>query len=235
MDIEKIYDIVALRVIVPTVEDCYRLLGVIHSTWRPLPGRIKDFIALPKINGYQSIHTTIFTGDGGITEIQIRTQEMHDHAEYGIAAHLAYKESQGSKKPNLQQQKWIEELKDLQTGETDQKTFIENLTGDFFTNRIFVFTPQGDVIDLPRGASALDLAYAIHSEIGNTAGGAKINGKYSALKTGLENGDIVEIETDKKIKPSSKWLAYVKTTMAKKHIRSYLKESGSYMDRFFNS
>jgi len=173
MDIEKIYDIVALRVIVPTVEDCYRLLGVIHSTWRPLPGRIKDFIALPKINGYQSIHTTIFTGDGGITEIQIRTQEMHDHAEYGIAAHLAYKESQGSKKPNLQQQKWIEELKDLQTGETDQKTFIENLTGDFFTNRIFVFTPQGDVIDLPRGASALDLAYAIHSEIGNTAGGAK--------------------------------------------------------------
>lgn len=234
MDIEKIYDIIALRVIVPNIEDCYRLLGVIHSTWRPLPGRIKDFIALPKVNGYQSIHTTIFTGDGGIAEIQIRTQDMHDHAEYGIAAHFAYKESEQSKNPTAQQKQWIEQLKELQTGETDQKAFLENLTKDFFTDRIFVFTPKGDVIDLPRGASALDLAYAVHSEVGNTAKGAQVNGKYSALKTELENGDIVEIETDKKIKPTAKWLSFVKTTLAKKHIRNQTKDSG-YMSRFFGN
>lgn len=233
MDIEKVYDIVALRVIVPSIEDCYRLLGIVHSTWRPLPGRIKDYIALPKINGYQSIHTTIFTGDGGIAEIQIRTQEMHNHAEYGIASHFAYKEAQTSESHNGDQQRWIEQLKELQTGETDQQTFLENLTQDFFTDRIFVFTPQGDVIDLPRGASALDLAYAVHSEIGNTSKGAKINGKYSALKTVLENGDIVEIETDKKIQPSSKWLSHVTTTLAKKHIRGQVKDSGSYIQRFF--
>lgn len=235
MDIEKIYDIIALRVIVPTIEDCYRLLGVIHSTWRPLPGRIKDYIALPKVNGYQSIHTTIFTGDGGISEIQIRTQEMHDQAEYGIASHFIYKDTQEGGEGNSTQQQWLEQLKDLQSGETDQNTFLENLTGDFFTERVFVFTPQGDVIDLPRGASALDFAYAVHSEIGNTAAGAKINGKYSAIKTEIKSGDIVEIETDKKIHPSNKWLAFVKTTLAKKHIRNYLKENGSYMARLFNN
>jgi len=235
MDIENIYDIIALRVIVPSIEDCYRLLGVIHSTWRPLPGRIKDYIALPKVNGYQSIHTTIFTGDGGISEIQIRTQEMHDQAEYGIASHFIYKAS-SERQGNISsvQQQWMEQLKDLQSSETDQAAFLENLTGDFFTDRIFVFTPQGDVLDLPRGASALDFAYAVHSEIGNTATGAKINSKYSSLKTEIHSSDIVEIETDKKTKPSSKWLSYVKTTLAKKHIRNYLKESGSYMDRFFH-
>jgi (p)ppGpp synthase/HD superfamily hydrolase len=130
------------------------------------------------------------------------------------------------------QQVWIEQLKELQSTETDQKAFLENLTKDFFTDRIFVFTPQGDVIDLPAGASALDLAYAIHTEIGNTAKGAKINGKYAALKTELANGDIVEIETDKKIKPTAKWLPFVKTTLAKKHIRNHVKDSG-YLSRFF--
>lgn len=232
MDIEKIYDIVALRVIVPSIEDCYRLLGIVHSMWRPLPGRIKDYIALPKINGYQSIHTTIFTGDGGIAEIQIRTPEMHEHAEYGIAAHFIYKGSSTGEFGN-EQQRWMKQLQELQTGETDQKTFLENLKKDFFSDRIFVFTPKGDVMDLPSDASALDFAYAVHSEIGNTATGARINGKYSALKTQLHNGDIVHIETDKKVKPTAKWLDYVKTTLARKHIKALTKDQ-SYISRFFN-
>lgn len=220
MDLDKIYDIVALRVILPTIEDCYRALGVIHSKWRPLPGRIKDYIALPKINGYQSIHTTIFTGDGGITEIQIRTKEMHDFAEYGLAAHHMYK--------NSEKIEWLQELKSIQ----DEKNFMTRLTTDFFDFRIFVFTPLGDVIDLPQGASAIDFAYTIHSEIGSTAQAAKINGKHSALKTILKNGDIVEIEINKKSKPSRKWLDFAKTSIARKHIISSTKES-NIIKRFF--
>lgn len=234
MDMEEIYDLVALRVIVSTIEDCYRLLGIIHSMWKPLPGRIKDYIALPKVNGYQSIHTTIFTGDGGIAEIQIRTQEMHDHAEYGIAAHLAYKENMGSSKMTDTQQRWMEQLKELQKGETDQTTFLDNLKKDFFSDRIFVFTPQGDVVDLPSGSTAVDFSYAIHSEIGNAAQGAKVNGKYTALKTILKSGDIVEIETSKKSKPSSKWLDYAKTTLARRHIKNATKDDG-ILSRLFNS
>lgn len=226
MDIEKIYDIVALRIIVPRVEDCYRVLGIIHSKWRPLPGRIKDYIALPKTNGYQSIHTTIFTGDGGISEIQIRTQEMHDYAEYGIAAHHLYKQNYNDHAA------WIQDLKEVQIDETNEKQFINNLTTDFFEDRIFVFTPLGDVIDLPRGASAIDLAYTIHSEIGDTAQAATINGKHSALKTILQNGDIVEISTNKKTRPSRKWLEFAKTTIARKHISNATKDD-NILTRFF--
>lgn len=234
MDIEKIYDIVALRVIVPTIEDCYRLLGIVHSTWRPLPGRIKDYIALPKINGYQSLHTTIFTGDGGIAEIQIRTMEMHQHAEYGIAAHFSYKEKGSSHIPNKFHQQWIKELEELQTNESDQQTFLDNLKKDFFTDRIFVFTPKGDVIDLPTGASVVDFAYAIHTDLGNKAQGSKINGKYAALKSELHNGDIVEIETNSKAQPSKKWLEFAKTTLARKQIRIATKDQG-YFSKFFSS
>ena len=231
MDIEQIYDIVALRIIVPNIDDCYRVLGIIHSKWRPLPGRIKDYIALPKVNGYQSIHTTIFTGDGGIAEIQIRTQEMHEFAEYGFAAHHVYKQ-RGATVPDKYSLAWLEDLKDLE--ETAQKKdFLKELRTDLFENRIFVFTPKGDVIDLPRDASAIDFAYAIHSEIGNTAQAALINGKNSALKTALTSGDIVNIQTNKKGTPSGKWLPYVKTTMAKKHIEKYLKEN-SLWNKFFS-
>lgn len=231
LDIEQVYDIVALRVIVPTIDDCYRVLGIIHSMWRPLPGRIKDYIALPKINGYQSIHTTIFTGDGGIAEIQIRTQAMHEFAEYGFAAHHVYK-SKGSTVADKHSIAWLEELKTLQEHEK-QDIFLKNLKTDFFRDRIFVFTPEGDVLDLPEGASAIDFAYAIHSEIGNTAQAAIINGKNSALKTELHNSDIVEIHTNKKGVPSSKWLPYVKTTIARKHIEKHLKET-SLWTKFFN-
>lgn len=235
MDIEQIYDIVALRVIVPDVDDCYRVLGIIHSVWRPLPGRIKDFIALPKVNGYQSLHTTIFTGDGGIAEIQIRTPKMHEFAEYGFAAHHIYKsqqqeDSQGNN-PDVQDLKWIQSLKELKDPEAKQD-FMNDLKTDLFEDRIFVFTPEGDVLDLPKGASVIDFAYNIHSDIGNQAQSALVNGKNSRLKTILNSGDIVKITTSKKGVPSSKWLAHVKTSIARKHIEKYLKEN-SLWNKFF--
>jgi GTP pyrophosphokinase len=232
MDIDKVYDIVALRVIVPTVEDCYRVLGIIHSLWRPLPGRIKDFIAVPKPNGYQSLHTTIFTGNGGIAEIQIRTPEMHQEAEYGIASHFAYKKKKYEKKINEKTQ-WIPEFKNLQEAVQDPDNFIENLRLDFFNKRIFVFTPKGDVIDLPEGSSAIDFAFNIHTDIGMHASAASINGKNTKLETKLTNGDIVKIDTKKSAHPSSKWLDSVKTTIAKKHIKNYL-QGNSLVSKFMN-
>jgi GTP pyrophosphokinase len=223
MDMEKIYDIVALRVVVGNVEECYRVLGLVHGIWNPLPGRIKDYIAVPKPNGYRSLHTTIFTGLGGIAEIQIRTKEMHTEADYGIAAHFAYKE-RGLRKPEDDKNKfkWIEELKDLKYAPGDPKKFIDHLKMDFFNDRIFIFTPKGDVIDLPENSTPLDFAYAVHSDIGNHTSGARINTKMSPIYSKLKNGDIVEIITKKDSKPSSKWMEYAKTSAAKKHIKSYL-------------
>ncbi len=225
MDLEKIHDIVALRVVVSSVEECYRVLGLVHSIWNPLPGRIKDYIAVPKPNGYRSIHTTVFTGSGGIAEIQIRTEEMHAEAAYGIAAHFAYKENKANKNHGDNSKfAWIEELKELNYNPDEPQKFIEHLRTDFFNNRIFIFTPKGDVIDLPEDSNPIDFAYNIHSDIGNHTFGAKINGKMSQLFTKLRNGDIVEIITKKDSKPSSKWLEEVKTTIAKKHIKSYLEK-----------
>lgn len=226
MDIEKIYDIVALRVVVDTVEDCYRVLGLVHSIWNPLPGKIKDYIAVPKPNGYRSLHTTIFTGLGGVAEIQIRTKEMHAEAAYGVAAHFAYKE-QGEKKvkDDKNKFKWIEELKELKYAPDDPRKFIEHLKTDFFNDRIFIFTPKGDVLDMPEDSTPLDFAYAIHSDIGDHTAGAKINSKMLPIFAKLKNGDIVEIITNKNSKPSSKWLEYAKTTLAKKHIKSYLEKN----------
>jgi guanosine-3',5'-bis(diphosphate) 3'-pyrophosphohydrolase len=226
MDLDKIHDIVALRVVVSSVEECYRVLGLVHSLWNPLPGRIKDYIAVPKPNGYRSIHTTVFTGSGGIAEIQIRTEEMHAEAAYGIAAHFAYKENKANKNHGDKSKfAWIEELKELNYNPEEPHKFIEHLKTDFFNNRIFIFTPKGDVIDLPEDSNPIDFAYNIHSDIGNHTFGAKINGKMSQLFTKLKNGDIVEIITKKDSKPSSKWLEEVKTTIAKKHIRSYLEKN----------
>jgi len=233
MDIEQMYDIVALRVIVPSIDDCYRVLGIIHSKWRPLPGRIKDYIALPKVNGYQSLHTTIFSGDGGIAEIQIRTQEMHEFAEYGYAAHHIYKH-RGSTITDKHSLKWLQELKDLEDAE-DKKDFLTGLKTDLFEDRIFVFTPEGDVLDLPKDASAIDFAYTVHSEIGNRSESATINGKHSGLKTVLNSGDIVEIKTNKKGIPSRKWLPYAKTSIARKHIEKYLKDNNNGIwNKIFN-
>lgn len=228
MDIEKIYDLGALRVVVPTIEDCYHVLGFIHSIWRPLPGRIKDFIALPKLNGYQSIHTTVFTGDGGITEIQIRTYEMHGRAEYGVASHFSYKENIKNTKFEDKPEKfvWIKQFHELEKENIIQKKnpekIYKDMKQDFFSDRIFIFTPKGDVIDLPEDSSPIDFAYAIHSDVGDHAIACTINGKYSKLFTKLKNSDIVKIETKKDSHPSSKWNDYTKTTLAKRHIRQYL-------------
>jgi guanosine-3',5'-bis(diphosphate) 3'-pyrophosphohydrolase len=230
MDIGKIYDIMAIRIIVPTVEDCYRVLGIIHSLWTPIPGRIKDFIALPKPNGYKSIHTTIFTGSGGVAEIQIRTPEMHEQAEFGIASFFAYKE--GFKKTD-KHTNWIEQFKELQKNVAKPTAFLNNLKIDFFSKRIFVFTPKGAVIDLPEDSSIIDFAYAVHSDIGAHTSGAKINGKYSKLDTKLHNGDIVSIETSEKSNPTSKWLDSAKTTLARRHIKKYLDEN-SLLNKFMN-
>jgi GTP pyrophosphokinase len=231
MDIEKIHDIVALRIIVDDVSDCYKVLGIVHSLWKPLPGRIKDFIAFPKPNGYRSLHTTIITSSGGIAEIQIRTEDMHVEAAYGIAAHFAYKEG-GDKKIHHDKSKfkWIEELKDLKDAPSDPKKFIEHLKMDFFSDRIFIFTPQGDVVDLPENSTPIDFAYTIHSDIGDHIFGARVNGKMIQITSSLKNGDIVEIVDKSDAHPSSKWLEFVKTAVAKKHIKSYL-EKNSLLSR----
>ncbi len=230
-DISRIYDIMAIRIIVKSVEDCYGVLGVIHSTWKPLPGRIKDYIALPKPNGYRSLHTTILTGTGGIIEIQIRTEEMHIEAEYGIAAHFAYKENIKIEKKNLKKEyEWLTQIQDVEST-YNSKSFLEHIKSDFFKNRVFVFTPKGDVIDLPEGATVIDFAYHVHTDIGDTAQGGKINGKFSSLGTVLHNGDICEVTINKQGKPSQKWLDYAKTVMAKNKIQKHFKKE-SLMDKF---
>lgn len=228
MDMDKIYDLSAIRVIVPTLSDCYRALGVIHGAMRPLPGRIKDYIAFPKPNGYQSLHTTVFTGDGGIIEIQLRTKEMDEDAALGIAAHFAYKEDMplATKSARISRKlDWVKQISQLQQHTTATGDYLENLKVDFFGDRVFVFTPKGDVIDLPRDSSPIDFAYAVHTDIGEHTSGAVVNGKFVALDTELKNGDIVEIITKKNAKPSTKWAEYAKTTFAKRSIKSYLQKS----------
>lgn len=226
-NIERIYDLIAVRIIVDSVEHCYGALGVIHGTWPPLPGRIKDYIALPKPNGYRSLHTTIVGSEGKITEIQIRTVEMHHEDEEGIAAHWTYKEDSQTKR-TLQKTKaitWVKQLRDWMKQFQDEREFLESLRIDFFKDRIFVFTPKGEVIDLPQGATPIDFAYHIHSEIGDCAMGAKTNGKMVALDAELQSGDVVEILTQKKKKPSPKWLDFVKTSEARRHIQAAVRRS----------
>jgi GTP pyrophosphokinase len=227
MDIDQIYDLLAMRVIVDTIPECYQVLGIIHNLWRPVPGRLHDYIGRPKENGYQSIHTDIFTPDGSMAEIQIRTTKMHEEAQFGIASHIVYEESGKPDTGGKMEKKfdWIKNLIEWQKNVSDSEEFLTSLKTDFFGDRIFIFTPKGDVIDLPEGASALDFAYAIHSDVGNSAHAAYVNNKYSSLDTILKDRQIVKIETKKTNKPSLKWLDYCKTTMAKKHIRSYLQKN----------
>lgn len=224
MDISKIHDIIALRIIVPDIPSCYKALGVIHSEYKPMPGRIKDYIAVPKINGYQSLHTTILTKDGNTAEIQIRTQEMHEEAEFGIASHLHYKEigKNKSKQEIEKRTSWTRDLLKLQETIEDEQEFLHTLKTDFFENRVFVFTPKGDVVDLPEGATPIDFAYSIHSKIGDKMSHAKVNGKMVSIDTKLKRGDVVEIVTNKNGHPTEKWLDYVKTNMAKRHIQRFL-------------
>ena len=224
-DFNRIYDIIAVRVVAKTIEDCYATLGTIHRLWKPVPGKIKDYIALPKPNGYQSIHTTVFCDDGKITEFQIRTEEMHEEAENGITAHWAYA-MKGKPKEGGTVEKdmtWINDLREWQKEGTGTQEFLDSLKIDLFKDRIFVFTPKGDVIDLPEGATPVDFAYNIHSDIGNKCSGAKVNDKMVSLDYVLKNGDICEITVSKNKNPSRNWLDLVKTNYAKSRIKGYLK------------
>jgi len=199
------------------------VLGLLHNEWKPLLGKIKDYIAMPKPNGYQSLHTTVFCDDGEIVEFQIRTQKMHQMAEYGIAAHWYYTQ-QGKQSSAIDKKLlWVKELANWQDQLKNQNDFLESLKIDVFKNRIFVFTPKGDVIDLPDGASPIDFAYQIHSDIGDHIYGAKVNDKMTGLDGELKNGDIVCIITQKNAKPKLDWLKFTKTTKAKERIKSFCK------------
>jgi len=219
-ELNQIYDLIAFRIIVSSIEECYAVLGVIHSFWPPLPGRIKDYIAMPKPNGYRSLHTTVFCLDGKITEFQIRTEKMHEEAENGIAAHWIYKSSDKKDILNsFREIKWIKQLKEWHNKISTPADFIKDLKIEFFKDRIFAITPKGEVKDLPAGSTPVDFAYQIHSKIGDEAVGAKANGKIVPLNYVLNSGDLVEILKQKGKKPSEDWLDFVKTNMAREHIR----------------
>lgn len=223
-DIEQIHDVVAIRLIVPDVTACYAALGAIHKLWRPLKGRIKDYISQPKPNGYKSLHTTVFCEEGRVVEFQIRTPEMHEEAEFGIASHWHYDEHKdGQCRPPAKDISWATELARIQKEVLNNLSDLDALKIDFFQNRIFVFTPKGDVIDLPENATAVDFAYNIHTNIGNRCNGALVNDQMVSLDTPLKSGDVVEIITDKNRKgPSRDWLKFTKTHAARERIRQYL-------------
>jgi GTP diphosphokinase / guanosine-3',5'-bis(diphosphate) 3'-diphosphatase len=250
-DINKVYDINAVRVMADNVEDCYKILGILHKQWKPLPGRIKDYISFPKPDGYQSIHTTLFIGDGKIVEVQIKTKEMYENVEYGITSTTSYNKEYRSQEERKRSLQWIEYLlpkkmtltgeevhdenikvpkwiKDLvvyqkdQRDDIDAKDYQEELQSDFLKERIFVYTPLGDAIDLPVASTPVDFAYNIHSDIGDKMIAAKVNGKNCSFDTELKYGDIVEITTAKNEKPNIKWLEFTKTTLAQRAIRNYV-------------
>lgn len=223
MNFDRILDIVAMRIIVKDISDCYKSLGIIHKLWKPMPGRIKDFVALPKPNGYQSLHTTVFGPEKKIIDFQIRTEEMDKEAEFGIAAHWAYKTNVNSQKLEWVQklQEWYKEHKD-----SPKKEILSALKIDFFKDRIFVLTPKGDVIDLPDGATPVDFAYHIHSEVGDKMFGAKVNGKMVSFDYKLRSGETVEILTQKNKNPTVEWLSHTRTSMAKNKIKSNLRKRG---------
>ncbi|NLY46496.1 MAG: bifunctional (p)ppGpp synthetase/guanosine-3',5'-bis(diphosphate) 3'-pyrophosphohydrolase [Tissierella sp.] len=220
---EEIYDLTAIRILVDNIKDCYGALGIVHTLWKPIPGRFKDYIAMPKPNMYQSLHTTVIGPKGEIFEVQIRTYDMHKTAEYGIAAHWKYKEG-ASKAENFDNKlTWLRQLLEWQNDLKDPKDFMETLKIDFFTDEVFVFTPKGDVINLPEGSTPIDFAYRVHTDVGNRCVGAKINGRIVQLNYQLKNGNIVEIITSSNANPSRDWLNIVKSTQAKSKIRQYFK------------
>ena len=224
---EEIYDFIAVRVVVKELKDCYGVIGIVHTIWKPIPTRFKDYIAMPKVNMYQSIHTTIFGPDGEPVEIQIRTEEMHKTAEYGIAAHWKYKEGRIDTNESDMDKKlaWLRQIMDWQKEVSDPTEFMESLKIDLFVNQVFVFTPKGDVIELPIDATPIDLAYKIHTNVGNSCIGAKISGKIVPLDTKLKNGQIVEIMTSASSKgPSRDWINIVKSSHAKNKIRQWFKK-----------
>jgi guanosine-3',5'-bis(diphosphate) 3'-pyrophosphohydrolase len=226
VDFDQIYDIIAFRIITTSIGDCYRVLGLIHALWKPVVGRFKDYIAVPKINRYQSLHTTVIGMNGERVEIQIRTEEMHRIAEQGIAAHWVYKEAAKgdiAHKHDLSQFAWLRELLDQQKDVKDAAEFLESVKVDLFSDEVFTFTPEGDVKALPNGATALDFAYLVHTEVGHHCVGARVNGKIAPLRQQLKNGDTVEILTNPNQRPSKDWLSFVKTAGARNKIRSVIR------------
>lgn len=220
---DEIYDLTAVRILVDNIKDCYGALGIVHTLWKPIPGRFKDYIAMPKQNMYQSLHTTVIGPKGEIFEVQIRTYDMHKTAEYGIAAHWKYKEGTTKSTSFDNNLTWLSQLLEWQKDLKDPKDFMETLKIDFFTDEVFVFTPKGDVINLPEGSTPIDFAYRVHTDVGNRCVGAKINGRIVQLNYQLKNGNIVEIITSSNAKPSRDWLKIVKSTQAKSKIRQYFK------------
>ncbi|MDQ7031945.1 MAG: bifunctional (p)ppGpp synthetase/guanosine-3',5'-bis(diphosphate) 3'-pyrophosphohydrolase [Desulfonauticus sp.] len=224
LTLDQVYDIVAFRVIVQNIKDCYAVLGLVHALWKPIYGRFKDYISMPKANMYQSLHTTVIGPDAERIEIQIRTEEMHKIAEYGVAAHWTYKE--GDTKLNEKEIKkfsWLRQILDWQKELKDPREFINSLRCDLFQDEVYVFTPKGDVKELPEGATPIDFAYLIHSQIGDHCAGAKVNGKLVSLNTPLKNGDVVEIITDPSKHPSRDWLKFVKTAKARTRIKYWIR------------
>jgi GTP pyrophosphokinase len=223
-DFERVYDVLAFRICVESITECYAALGVVHSKWTPVPGRFKDYIALPKSNMYQSLHTTVIGPGGKRVEVQIRTHEMHRVAERGVAAHWQYKEREsGVSARDAQRFSWLRELTDFQRGLKDPAEFLESVKIDLFPDEVYVFTPKGEVRVLPRGATPIDFAYSIHSDVGNTCSGARANGQIVPLRYKLRNGDVIDVMTSTVQHPTKDWLDFTITSRARNRIRSYLR------------
>lgn len=225
VSVDEVHDLIAFRVIVDSTMNCYASLGIIHSAWKPIPGRFKDYIAMPKGNGYQSVHTTVFGPDGQKIEIQIRTEEMHEIAEKGLAAHWTYKESDGGKLNPAEARNfaWLRDLIESEKALENPHQFMQVVKGDLFPQEVFVFTPRGDLVDLPQGSTPVDFAYSIHSDIGDSCQGARVNGQQVPLDHVLKNGDTVEVNTSNKQRPNKDWLRFVASSRAKQCIRAWIK------------
>lgn len=223
LTLDQVYDVIAFRVLVGTIKDCYAVLGLVHSIWKPVPGRFKDYISMPKANMYQSLHTTVIGPDGERVEIQIRTMEMHKMAEFGVASHWRYKEDGKLNDKDAERFSWLRQILDWQEELKDPREFMASLRFDLFEDEVYVFTPRGQVKELPEGATPVDFAYHIHSEVGDRCSGARVNGKLVPLSTKLKNGDTVEIITDPHRHPSRDWLKFVKTAKARTRIKHWIR------------
>ncbi|MCX8003605.1 MAG: RelA/SpoT family protein, partial [Burkholderiaceae bacterium] len=223
LSFSEVLDIYGLRIVVPTRADCYLALGVLHSLFKPVPGRFKDYIAIPKVNGYQSLHTTVIGPYGAPVEFQIRTQEMHHVAESGVAAHWLYKDEQSLSELQRTTHQWLQSLLEIQNQSGDSAELMENIKVDLFPDKVYVFTPKGKIVSLPRAATAVDFAYSIHTDVGNRCVAARINGEVQPLRTELRNGDVVEIVTGPVARPNPSWLSFVRTGRARAEIRHFLR------------
>ena len=231
LSFEEIYDLVAFRIIVDTVRECYEALGVVHANWKPVPGRFKDYIALPKVNMYQSLHTTVIGPRGQRMEVQIRTREMHKVAEEGIAAHWSYKEGNSKEMRETERFAWLRRLIEWQQNLKDPQEFLSTVKDDLFPEEVFVFTPKGDVLDFPQGSTVIDFAYRIHSQVGNHLSGARVNGRMVPLRYKLKSGDTVEVLTSERQTPGKDWANYVATARAKSRIRQWLRQQQAERSR----